>query len=283
MLVAAAGAIRVQCRADDIIARIGGDEFAILLPRIDAAAAAAIAECIATGAAKEKVMGMSLSISLGWASKSHESEPMFQVIKDAEDHMYKEKLKYKTAHRGSVVKVLYAALLLECECAAVHARRVSQLCVAVSEAYGLGKQELEELAVAGELHDIGKIAVPKGLIEKTGALSEAEWEEMRRHAESGYRLLNILPEYAKLSEYVLAHHERWNGSGYPKGLSGQEIPWVSRVIAVTDAYETMTAERPYREAVGGEEAARELIRCMGAQFDPDITRIFVTKVIGLTM
>jgi HD-GYP domain-containing protein (c-di-GMP phosphodiesterase class II) len=82
---------------------------------------------------------------------------------------------------------------------------------------------------------------------------------------------------------VLAHHEHWDGSGYPKGLSGQEIPWVARVIAVADAYETMTAEKPYRKAVSSEEAARDLIRCIGAQFDSDITSVFVTKVLGLPM
>jgi diguanylate cyclase (GGDEF)-like protein/PAS domain S-box-containing protein len=202
MLVASAGVIRAQCRSDDIIARIGGDEFAILLPRTDAAAAAAIANRITAGAAEEKVMGVVLSISLGWSTKLDESELMFQVIKNAEDHMYREKLLYKTAHRSSLVKVLHAALLHECGSEAIHAKRVSQLCVAIGEAYSLGKKELEELAIAGELHDIGKITVPIGLIEKADALSDAELEEIRRHAEAGYRLLNTLPEYAQLSEYV---------------------------------------------------------------------------------
>ena len=139
---------------------------------------------------------------------------------------------------------------------------------------------MDGLGTAGMLHDIGKIATDKRVLNKRGALDQAEWREIQRHPEVGYNILSAVNDYAPLAEYVLAHHERWDGSGYPNGLRGAAIPRVARVIAIADAYDAMTSDRPYRQGMSHEDALLEIQRCSGTQFDPDIVRVFLAMMNG---
>jgi len=147
-------------------------------------------------------------------------------------------------------------------------------------AMDLNRVEAGELRTAGVIHDIGKIATPGGVLEKSSPLNEQEWDEIRKHPETGFSILSTVSEYGPLAEIVLAHHERWDGSGNPRGLKGQGIPLFSRIIGVAEAWDAMVSGRPYRKPVSVEEAIRELERCSGTQFDPEVVRVFLDGVIS---
>ncbi len=151
------------------------------------------------------------------------------------------------------------------------------LCQDMGHALGLTESETEELKTIGLLHDIGKIAIEENILNKSEELTEDEWQEIKRHSEIGYRILNTVNDMLEISEYVLYHHERWDGKGYPKGLKGEEIPLQSRIITIIDAYDAMTSQRSYRSALSEESAIEELKINAGTQFDPDLIRIFIEK------
>ena len=152
----------------------------------------------------------------------------------------------------------------------IHSERVSKLSRIIGEAMELEDEVLKELEITGLMHDIGKIAINNNILNKPGKLTEMEYEEIRRHPEISYHILKSADVYTRLAEYVLSHHERWDGNGYPRGLSGEDIPLVARIITVADAYEAMTANRPYKKPLSHEQAVEELKRCSGTQFDPEI-------------
>jgi HD-GYP domain-containing protein (c-di-GMP phosphodiesterase class II) len=142
----------------------------------------------------------------------------------------------------------------------------------------MSDSELDDLALLATLHDIGKIAIPEGIIVKPGDLSSEEWELIWKHPEIGYRIAGASPELAPIAEAILAHHEWWDGSGYPRGLKVTEIPLISRVVAIVDAYDVMTHGRPYKESVNEEEALKELQRMAGTQFDPELIAVFMNML-----
>jgi putative nucleotidyltransferase with HDIG domain len=155
-----------------------------------------------------------------------------------------------------------------------HSRMVARHAVGIAGTLGLDGDRLEEIRVAGLLHDIGKIGVPDAVLQKPGPLSSEEWAEMRRHPEIGARILTH-PALADTREWVLCHHERPDGRGYPRGLTGDAIPLEAKILAVADAYEAMTADRPYRRALGSDIARAELIAGRGSQFDPEVVDAFL--------
>lgn len=143
-------------------------------------------------------------------------------------------------------------------------------------------EDIKELRAAGRMHDIGKIIIDDHILDKAGPLTEAEFYEIKRHAETGYRILSSVIEFAPIAEYVLAHHERWDGMGYPSGLQGEAIPLQARIIAVAEAYDAMTSDRPYRQALGKLEAIAEITRNAGTQFDPQIAQVLIAGLKQIT-
>ena len=139
---------------------------------------------------------------------------------------------------------------------------------------GMATEQLDELARAAELHDIGKVAIPDAILSKPGPLNENEWAFMRRHTIIGKRILGAAPALRPVARLVRASHECWDGSGYPDGLSGEEILLGARVVAVCDAFHAMTSDRRYRNAMSPDEAMAELRRCAGTQFDPNVVEAF---------
>jgi HD-GYP domain-containing protein (c-di-GMP phosphodiesterase class II) len=129
------------------------------------------------------------------------------------------------------------------------------------------------------MHDIGKIILNDYILDKPGPLTDSEWFDIKRHSETGYRILESVKEFSQMAEYVLAHHERWDGKGYPKGLKGEEIPLQARIIAVADSYNAMVSDRAYRKALSREYAKMEIINNAGIQFDPLIANVFVERVL----
>ena len=268
------------CRVTDIISRLGGDEFVILLPKTDTYEAEQIIKRIKTMALKEKVGSVDISISFGYETKNNEEEKIQDILKKAEDHMYKKKLFESPSMRGKTISTIISTLHEKNKREEQHSHRVSTLCESMGKALGLPEDEIKELKIVGLLHDIGKIAIEENVLNKQGKLTEEEWEEIKRHPEIGYRILSTVNDMSEMAEYVLAHHERWDGMGYPKGLKGEEISLQSRIIAIADSYDAMITERSYHNALSEEVAIEELKINAGLQFDPELIRVFIEKVLN---
>ncbi len=158
-----------------------------------------------------------------------------------------------------------------------HSKRVSAYCERLAQALGFNEKDAHEMVTAGLLHDIGKIAIAEYLLNKPGKLSQDEMEEVRRHPEIGYRILSSVNDVAEIAEFVLFHHEKWDGTGYPKGLKGEDIPIQARIIAIADSFDAMTSERSYKSSMTQDEAVLELVRNAGQQFDPEMTDVLLIK------
>ena len=177
--------------------------------------------------------------------------------------------------RNQTIKVIMHTLHEANSREKVHAERVSKLCRIIGKAMKLEEEVLKELELTGLMHDIGKIAINSNILDKPGKLTEAEYEEIKRHPEISYHILKSADVYTRLAEYVLSHHERWDGKGYPLGISGEDIPILSRILAVADAYDAMIESRVYRKALSKEEALNEIKKNSGTQFDPTVSSIFI--------
>ncbi len=270
--------LKNTCRADEIIARNGGDEYAIILPGMDGNEAEKLIDRIKKALKQENVRGLDVSLSFGCATKTSLTEEMATVLKKAEDQMYRNKLFEGPSMRGQVIDNIISAINQKSPREEAHSQRVSEICVTIGEALGMKEYEVNELRALGLLHDIGKIAISDKILNKPGTLTEEEFIEMRRHAEIGYRILSTTNDLADIAEYVLSHHERWDGKGYPKGLTGEQVPLQSRICCISDAYDAMTSDRSYRAAMSIEDALEELGTNSGTQFDPALVEIFIRKV-----
>ncbi len=155
-----------------------------------------------------------------------------------------------------------------------HSKRVTWIAAMLAEQLGVNGRELETIRSGAFLHDIGKVAIPDAILQKPSGLDAQEWEIMKTHAEIGFSILSHSPELAEVAEIVYSHHERYDGTGYPRGLRGEEIPRGARIFAVADAYDAIRFERPYSPARSAEEALREILRCRGTHFDPAVVDAF---------
>ncbi len=281
MLAETARIMREACRSDDLLARLGGDEFIVLLPHTDAAQAEAVIGRMQRLAAACRVGPLRVSVSFGAGTKHHAGIPLQEVFNQAENTMYRNKLVESPVFRLEAVEAMLAIVWERDTREAEHARLVSGWCGALAKALGLPAAQVDEIGRAGRLHDIGKIGIMQGLGNKRGALDADEWAEVRRHPEVGYRILNTVGELAGMAPAVLAHHERWDGQGYPKGISGEAIPLEARIIAIADAYEAMTGDRIYRIPATHDAARGELAREAGKQFDPHLVKVFLTEVLRM--
>ncbi|NTW05538.1 MAG: PAS domain S-box protein [Peptococcaceae bacterium] len=273
-------AIIAESRTDDIVARIGGDEFVILLPKTSHNQTQIIIDRMRKAIVKEKVNDINLSVSFGWATKTEISQELQKILLEAEDNMYACKLSESPGIKHKTIKVLMKTLYERSRSEEYHSRCVSQLCEKMGIAMGLTQASTNELKLLGLMHDIGKIAVSEDILNKPEQLNHPEWLQIRRHSETGYRILSSVNEFSLIAEYVLAHHERWDGRGYPKRLSGNNIPVQARILSVIDAYAAMTGICTYQKAINKDAAVEEIKNKAGTQFDPDIARIFVEGVLN---
>ena len=157
----------------------------------------------------------------------------------------------------------------------VHSTRLAEWAVRIGRELGLDDAGLEDIEVAALLHDAGKVGVPDAILKKEGPLDDAEWRVMRMHPEFSWAVLRLVPGLEKASLYALHHHEKFNGSGYPSGLKGRDIPIGARIVSVIDAFDAMVAERPYKHGIPTDEALRRLVKDSGTHFDPDVVDIFL--------
>jgi diguanylate cyclase (GGDEF)-like protein/PAS domain S-box-containing protein len=267
------------CRADDIIARWGGDEFVILLPRTGPEDARGIVERIQSEVAKQQIRAIRGSLSIGFDTKRQPQEDIMQVLASAEARMYSAKTLERDEVRSRAFEAILQALFENGPGEEEHARRVGALCQKFGRTLGLPKVDVRRLKEAGRLHDIGKIVLDPGMLNRK-MLTSLEWSEMSQHPIVGYRILHSFDGTLDLAEVVLAHHERWDGSGYPKGLRGEEIPLLARVISIVESYDRMVHNPDGSMAKSKEEALEEIIRCAGTQFDPALADAFVRMIRG---
>ncbi len=267
------------CGDTSFIARVGGDEFLIISPNTSVETFKKKRNNLLLKIAEIKIKDIQLSLSFGIAIKTNTSEDIEDVITNAENNLYANKVLHGQSLRNQVIIALFDALKEKYEEERYHSDRVSRYCVLMGEELNLTQNEKLELELAGRMHDIGKITIPDQILKKPGALTDEEWEIMKNHTTNGYQILRSADQYSELAEYALTHHERIDGKGYPQGLVGEDIPLFSRIIGICDAYEAMTADRPYRKALSNEVAIEELERCAGTQFDSKLVKIFVKKVL----
>jgi len=278
LLKKTANLLRTYLRAEDIAARWGGDEFAILMPQTSSDDAEKIILRIIEGSNKLNTDKGLLSIAFGWDTKTDSSKDMESIFKNAEEYMYKRKISESQGVRGLTIKTIINTLFEKSPREESHSQRVKEIAIKIAQALKLSQHQIDDIATLGLLHDIGKIIVSDEILEKPGRLKQDEYDEIKKHPAIGYRILTTTNEFANIAEGVLSHHERWDGKGYPKGIKGDIIPIESRIIAIADAYDAMTSSRPYRiESISLEKARQELINNAGTQFDPDIVSLIVEK------
>lgn len=277
LLVAAAQVIKDSIRLSDLAARIGGDEFAILVYENESIAVEKIYQRIREGVTQynNEYLDLPLSISVGFAVNNKKSLNATSVFKEADDNMYREKLYRSRSTRSTIVQAMMKVLEIKDFFTEGHVQRLQHLIVSLAEAIDLPEPSITNLRLLAQFHDIGKVGTPDQVLFKPAKLTSEETSEMQRHAEIGHRIAQSIPELLPVADWILKHHEWWNGKGYPLGLKEEEIPIESRILAIADAYDAMTFDRPYRKAVNHEEAIAEIRRFSGIQFDPNLVEKFI--------
>lgn len=271
----AAGVLHDCCRKGDIIARWGGDEFALLLPLTPAPTAENICQRIKTACSQTDKQPIELSIATGFATKERAEQDIMRIFQQADELMYNHKLLENKDTRSAFILSLENKLISTTQESLEHTIRIREMSVMLGSALDLQESELERLALLGSLHDIGNIALPEGLLKKIGPLSPQEWESIKKHCEIGYRIVQFTPELAVIAEDILSHHEHWDGSGYPLGLKGKQIPLAARILSIADAFDVITRGRIYKDPRSPEEAREEIKKYAGTQFDPKLVEVFL--------
>ncbi len=286
--------LNLTTAANHVTARLGGDEFAVIMPNADRREAEQLAWKIWDQLSEAPLWenghaSIYLGVSIGIGGYPWGGTDLEEVIHWADAKMYANKLERKGFNGGgagtadnrlssAVVEVLSTALDIRDNMTHRHARRVARMAAAMAKEMGLDPQKVLEIEYAAALHDIGKIGVADSILRKAAPLNEEEWRDMRRHSELGYEILSGIDFLRGAAEIVWAHHERYDGNGYPRGLSGEEIPMGARLFEVVDAYDAMTSRRPYRQAISREQACIEIARNAGTQFDPHLVDAFLVMI-----
>lgn len=277
LIFSMADIIKGVCEEDDIIGRWGGDEFIVIVKNKGSVYNENLIHNIRNRCREIRDFGFAVSIALGIADNK-ELKSADTVMNTAEQRMYRCKLIEVNSSRNATIKSLEKTLYEKHSETEQHTQRVKYLSTKLGEKINLSEDKLNELELLGILHDIGKIGIPEHILMKQGKLTNEEWETMKRHTEIGYRIAKATPGVEHVANEILCHHERYNGTGYPRGLKGEEIPILSRIINIVDSFDVMTHKRVYKDAYSLNYAIDELKRCSGTQFDPKLTEEFIKLI-----
>jgi len=275
ILIGAAKIFKECFRKEDIVSRWGGDEFCMILPNTDEQTALKIAERIQNKFSENFIDNFELSLSFGVSTKTSEDTSYEEIVKMTEDKMFRHKLMNKQSAHSNIITSLCKALEERNYETLEHAHRMSVYAGIIGKELALDQEKLDELSLLAALHDIGKISISDNIVLKPGKLTAEEFEIMKKHSEVGYRIAKSTPELKAIAKGILTHQERWDGTGYPLQLKGEEIPLIARIIAVVDAFDAMVSDRPYRSALSVEKAIEELKTGAGTQFDKNIVEKFL--------
>ncbi len=283
LLAAAARVIRDSFREGDLVARIGGDEFAVILPNTTPSAVENACQRIqeAVDTYNLTTPEFSLSISVGFAIRNGSHKNLKDVFKEADNHMYRKKLYRTQSVRSTIVSTLINTLKARNLATERNASRLEKLLVRMAALIGLPESTTADLSLLAKFHDIGKVGISDAILLKEGPFTPEEWTEMKRHCEIGYRIALSAPDLVPIADWILKHHEWWDGQGYPLGIHGEEIPIQCRLLSIADAYEALTSARPYRRTFSHREAVAELWKHAGTQFDPQLLENFVKMLTTL--
>ncbi|MDR3589425.1 MAG: diguanylate cyclase [Negativicutes bacterium] len=282
LLEASAQIIGASLKDGDLAARIGDDEFVALLPAAGEQEAEKKAHAI-----REAIVNYGLtkfhipfSVAVGFAVSCEDACPLTDVFKAADDSMGREKLHHAGSKRSKIIQALAAALEARDYITDGHASRLQGMALMLAMAVGLPENRFGDLRLLALFHDLGKVAIPDDILFKPEMLTAEEQAIMRRHCEIGHRVAQGLPDLRPIADWILKHHEWWNGGGYPLGLAGEEIPLECRIISIVDAYDAMINDRPYRAALSHRQAIAEIRRNSGSQFDATLADRFVSLMEG---
>jgi len=263
-----------------VIARIGGDEFALILPDCTPEQLCneenRIRDSVEQYNSKNK--GIPLSISTGSAFTSDRRKSIYTLYKEADNNMYMEKLSHKGSVRNITIQALSNMMKARDFTTQDHIDRMGELANVFGIKAGLSAEQLNTLGLLVQFHDIGKVGIPDNILFKPAPLTSEEMEEMKKHSEIGYKIAFATPDIAPVAEFILKHHERWDGTGYVLGLKGNKIPLECRLLSIIDAFDAMTNDRPYRKAMDIDFALKEIAQNAGTQFDPELAYLFIEMV-----
>lgn len=275
LLKKAAEILKKSLREEDILARQGGDEFAILLPQTPQKEAQAIVNRIKEQCELTTIDGLEISICFGIGTKNESSQTLMETLKIADDAMYQTKLLESRSTKSRIIESLLTTLSVKSYETKEHGIRMANLATKLGKKLRLSNGELNRLSLLATLHDIGKSTIAEDILIKPTQLNDEEWQLIKKHPEQGYNIASASPEFALVAEEILSHHERWDGKGYPREIKGEEIPYLARIISIIDSYDVMVMGRPYNKLLSKEEALKEIERCSGSQFDPELTIEFI--------
>lgn len=277
LLARLGNALKARIEPDGRAYRLGGDEFCALIPGAGEPVRTLVeATALALADSGE---GFSITASRGTVVVPNEAETAERAMQLADQRLYDQKAGRSRSVAGQQTRDALMQALREREPGLKeHIDEVACLSRAVGRAMDLSADDIDILVRAAELHDIGKVAVPDSILLKPGPLDQVEWGFVRQHTIVGERILSAAPALVPVARIVRASHERFDGSGYPDGVAGEEIPLGARIVAICDAYHAITSGRPYGQARPHDEAIRELRRCAGRQFDPEIVEVFCSVI-----
>jgi diguanylate cyclase (GGDEF)-like protein len=265
------------CRPGDLVSRMGGDEFVIVIPKCNDDAAEEIIEKIKHELQSDASNQLQISASFGHATKTKRTQDIQELFQSAENHMYRHKLSETSSMRSQTIDLIMHTLFVKNPREADHSNRVGFICEKIASFLDLDQSSIYDMRIAGMMHDIGKIGISENILDKPGKPTADEWEQIKKHPEIGYRILSTTQEFSVIADYILQHHERWNGCGYPRGLKEEEILIQARIIAIADSLDAMTSFRTYRKELSDQEALDEIIKCSGTLYDPEIVKVFVSR------
>ncbi|AOT69018.1 diguanylate cyclase [Geosporobacter ferrireducens] len=291
-------------RNKDIVARYGGEEFAIILPNTTEEQAISIAERVRTTIectsfeGEENLPKGSLTVSVGVSVFPAKAKTKTELINSSDDALYRAKFFNKNRveiytsileelkkdiqdeHIDTIssIKTLISVINAKDRYTYGHTERVVIYCKMIANKLGLTQKEEKILKYGAYLHDIGKIEISKEILNKKMPLTEEEWNMLKKHPECGVEIIKSVDSLNDVVPLILNHHERYDGNGYPQGLKGEDIPYLTRILTIADSFDAMTSNRPYRDRKSYEEAVEELKRCSAIHFDPYLVKVFVEMI-----
>lgn len=265
-----------------VLGHTGGGEFVLLLPQKNSQEVHQlkldIKDAIADYNRGNKNALYTMSVSIGHSTKDAKGQEIQDVFRDAVVYLNNRKLLNQNSTHSDIISAIMATLYAKSQETEEHGQRLGGICQTIGEQLGLEPKVLDDLQLLSKLHDIGKIGIDNHVLNKPGKLNEEEWKIMKQHPQIGYNIAMSTPQLEHIAVYILYHHERWDGTGYPLGLKGNDIPIVSRILSIADAFDAMTEDRVYRKSMSLKETIEELERNAGTQFDPQIIKVFVETI-----